>query len=246
MEFNEYLQFFSRTLIVFGIAFEIPLFVVLLNLAGVVSGKALSKHRPWIIVGTFIFAAVATPSGDPFTMTFMALPMVALFLLSEVIARSNDKRRAKRREDLVAESVGGVSEAPLSDLDPFDLPAWLGEGDVVWSATSGLRSGHLVGGTLHEAGASRIRRRAEHPCDLMAVDEAYPVAVAVDDVRVRAHQAWRHGQVLVCAREDRLVLAAPGTRWDAEGVLDALARLARAVGASPERYAVHLRIGDDL
>ena len=107
VEFNEYLQFFSRTLIVFGIAFEIPLFVVLLNLAGVVSGKALSKHRPWIIVGTFIFAAVATPSGDPFTMTFMALPMVALFLLSEVIARSNDKRRAKRREDLVAESTAG-------------------------------------------------------------------------------------------------------------------------------------------
>ncbi len=105
VEFNEYLQFFSRTLIVFGIAFEIPLFVVLLNLAGVVSGKALSKHRPWIIVGTFIFAAVATPSGDPFTMTFMALPMVALFLLSEVIARSNDKRRDKRREALVALSA---------------------------------------------------------------------------------------------------------------------------------------------
>ena len=141
-----------------------------------------------------------------------------------------------------------MNEAPLSDLDPFDLPSWLGEGDVVWSATSGLRSGHLVGGTLHEAGGSPgpDRRPCEHPCDLMAVDEAYPVAVAVDDVRVRAHQAWRHGQVLVCARGDRLVLAAPGTRWDAEGVLDALSRLARAVGASPERYAVHLRIGDDL
>ncbi len=105
VEFNEYLQFFSRTLIVFGIAFEIPLFVILLNLAGVVSGKALSKHRPWIVVGTFIFAAIATPSADPFTMTFMALPMVALFLLSEVIARYNDRRRAKRREDLLTQSA---------------------------------------------------------------------------------------------------------------------------------------------
>ncbi len=137
-----------------------------------------------------------------------------------------------------------MSQGALSDLDPFDLPAWLGEGDVVWSATSGLRSGHLVGGTLHEGGTGG--GGAEHPCDLMAVDEAYPVAVASDDVRVRAHQAWRHGQVLVCERGDRLVLAAPGTRWGAEGVLDALARLARAVGTSPERYAVHLRIGDDL
>ncbi len=101
VEFNEYLQFFSRTLLVFGISFEIPLFVVLLNLAGVISGKALAAYRPWIIVGTFVFAAIATPSADPFTMTIMAMPMVVLFLVSEVIARYNDKRRARRREALV-------------------------------------------------------------------------------------------------------------------------------------------------
>lgn len=101
IEFNDYLTFFSRTLIVFGIAFEIPLFVVLLNLAGVVSGKSLGAHRAWIIVSTFIFAAIATPSADPFTMTFMAVPMVVLFLVSEVIARFNDRRRAKRRAALV-------------------------------------------------------------------------------------------------------------------------------------------------
>ncbi|KQP64884.1 MULTISPECIES: twin-arginine translocase subunit TatC [unclassified Nocardioides] len=96
VEFNEYLTFFSRTLLVFGIAFEIPLFVVMLNLAGVVKGKSLAAHRPWIIVGVFLFAAVATPSTDPFTMTFMAVPMVLLFFVSEVIARWNDKRRAAR------------------------------------------------------------------------------------------------------------------------------------------------------
>jgi sec-independent protein translocase protein TatC len=96
VDFNDYLTFFSRTLLVFGIAFEIPLFVVLLNLAGVVSGKGLGAHRPWIIVGVFVFAAVATPSADPFTMTFMAVPMVLLFLLAEQIARYNDRRRARR------------------------------------------------------------------------------------------------------------------------------------------------------
>lgn len=96
VEFNEYLSFFTRTLLVFGIAFEIPVFVVLLNLAGVVKGRSLGAHRPWIIVGSFIFAAIATPSGDPFTMTFMAVPMVVLFLVSEVIARFNDRRRAAR------------------------------------------------------------------------------------------------------------------------------------------------------
>lgn len=96
VEFTEYLQFFSRTILVFGLAFEIPLFVVLLNLAGVVSGKQLGAHRPWIIVGIFVFAAVATPSADPFTMTFMAGPMVILFFISELIARYNDRRRASR------------------------------------------------------------------------------------------------------------------------------------------------------
>ncbi|WP_240044477.1 twin-arginine translocase subunit TatC [Nocardioides albidus] len=96
VEFNDYLSFFTRTLLVFGIAFEIPVFVVLLNMAGVVKGKALGASRPWIIVGSFVFAAIATPSGDPFTMTFMAVPMVVLFFISEVIARLNDRRRAGR------------------------------------------------------------------------------------------------------------------------------------------------------
>jgi sec-independent protein translocase protein TatC len=96
IEASDYITFFTRTLLVFGIAFEIPVFVVLLNFAGVVKGRQLAEHRPWIIVGTFIFAAVATPSADPFTMTFMAVPMVALFGISEVIARTNDRRRARK------------------------------------------------------------------------------------------------------------------------------------------------------
>jgi sec-independent protein translocase protein TatC len=97
VDFGNYLQFFTRTLLVFGLAFEIPVFVVMLNLAGVVTGKQLGAHRPWIIVGIFVFAAVATPSADPFTMTFMAVPMVILYLISEVIARWNDRRKAARK-----------------------------------------------------------------------------------------------------------------------------------------------------
>jgi len=94
VEFNDYLVFLSRTLLGFGIAFEIPVFVVLLNMAGVLKGRTLGAYRPWIIIGTFVFAAVITPSGDPFTMSLMAVPMVILFGISEVIARLNDKRRA--------------------------------------------------------------------------------------------------------------------------------------------------------
>ena len=95
VDFGEYFSFVTRMLIVFGIAFEIPLFVVLLNLAGVVSGKALGRHRPWIVIGTFIFAAVATPSTDPFSMLMLALPMLVLLMISEVIARLVDRRRKR-------------------------------------------------------------------------------------------------------------------------------------------------------
>jgi sec-independent protein translocase protein TatC len=105
VEFQEYLSFFSRTLLVFGIAFEIPVFIVLLNLAGVVTGKWLGEHRSWIIIGVFVFAAIVTPSTDPFTMCFMAVPMVVLFFISEVIARANDRRRARDREDFLGEAT---------------------------------------------------------------------------------------------------------------------------------------------
>ena len=76
VEVNNYLNFILRMLLVFGVAFEIPVFVVLLNLAGIVSRQGpRAGHRPWIVLGTFVFAAVATPSTDPISMLFLAAPM---------------------------------------------------------------------------------------------------------------------------------------------------------------------------
>ncbi|MCW2846862.1 MAG: Sec-independent protein translocase protein TatC [Marmoricola sp.] len=94
-EFGDFFTFITRMLLVFGVAFEIPLFIVLLNLAGVVSGKALGQYRPWIVIGTLIFAAVATPSTDPFSMLMLAVPMLILIFISEIIARIVDRRRAR-------------------------------------------------------------------------------------------------------------------------------------------------------
>ncbi len=99
VDFGEYFSFVTRMLLVFGVAFEIPLFVVLLNLAGVVSGKALGRHRPWIVLGTFIFAAVATPSTDPFSMLMLAVPLLALLMMSELVARFVDRRRGRDAAD---------------------------------------------------------------------------------------------------------------------------------------------------
>ena len=80
-----------------------PLVVVLLNMVGVVPAKALGKFRPYIILVIFVFAAVATPSGDPFTMCLLAIPMCLLFFAAEVISRFNDKRRARHSEELLAD-----------------------------------------------------------------------------------------------------------------------------------------------
>jgi sec-independent protein translocase protein TatC len=112
VEFGDYFRFLTRMMLVFGIAFEIPLFVVLLNLAGVISGKTLGAYRPWIVVGTFVFAAVATPSTDPFSMVMLAVPMVILFAVSEVIARLVDRRRARRGDRL--------SELDDDEISPLD------------------------------------------------------------------------------------------------------------------------------
>ena len=124
VDFGEYFSFFSRMLLVFGVSFEIPLFVVLLNLAGVVSGRTLGRYRPWIVVGTFVFAAVATPSTDPFSMLMLAIPMVALFMISEVVARVVDRRRNRVSyaglDDDEASDIEGVEGIRRSDLSDED------------------------------------------------------------------------------------------------------------------------------
>lgn len=112
-EFGSFFTFITRMLLVFGISFEIPLFIVLLNLAGVVSGKALGRYRPWIILAVFIFAAVATPSTDPFSMLMLAIPMLVLVLISEAIARMVDRRRNRSRTKELDSSWDDDQVSPL-------------------------------------------------------------------------------------------------------------------------------------
>jgi len=131
-----------------------------------------------------------------------------------------------------------TSPATPSDIDAFDLPDWLGASSVTWTPEQGVGVGHLVPGEL-SAGEHRLA------CDLLAVDEAYPQPVADDTTRTRCHQTWRHGEVLLVSYQGRLTLAVPGRSFDAERVLDTLARLARAVGGSPDDYAALLRLGSD-
>ncbi|QNN52742.1 hypothetical protein [Nocardioides mesophilus] len=128
-----------------------------------------------------------------------------------------------------------MHEASVRDVDPFDLPDWLGTGDVTWTAGTGLHTGHLVRGEL-SGEDGRLT------CDLLAADRAFPQPVLDEEWRRRAHQAWTYGQVVLVDYDDRLTLAVPGTAFSAELALDAVGRLAKAVGARPGRFLVALRL----
>ncbi len=119
------------------------------------------------------------------------------------------------------------------ELDPFDLPDWVGEGVVAWATDEGL-GGHLVRGCLTGTSGQRL------PCDLLAVDQAFPAPVVDEEIRTRVHQAWRHGQVLLLDRDDRATVATPGTSYSADRVLEVFTRVARAAGADPARWSVRL------
>jgi hypothetical protein len=123
------------------------------------------------------------------------------------------------------------------EADPFELPEWLGTSDVTWTARSSVLDGPRVEGALGTGSAAETLE-----CDLLAADQAYPEPVLDEKWRQRAHQAWTHGQVLLVEYDGRLTLAVPGTGFTADRVLEALTRLAKAVGARPERFVAALRL----
>lgn len=112
---DRYLSFFIRMIIVFGIGFLTPLFIVGLNLIRVLSGKTLAKAWRYIIFGVFVFAAVATPTGDPITMLLLAAPIMVLVGGSVVFALLNDRRRARNGAEPDYNSFDDDQASPLPE-----------------------------------------------------------------------------------------------------------------------------------
>ncbi|MCB0914090.1 MAG: twin-arginine translocase subunit TatC [Actinobacteria bacterium] len=115
VEVSKYLTFFLRTALVFGLGFLLPLVLVALNVVGILSGKRLLSWWRGIIFGVFLFAAVATPSGDPITMFVLALPM--LILVGSAIGFSflNDRRRARRGSEPDYDTWGDDETSPIAE-----------------------------------------------------------------------------------------------------------------------------------
>ena len=96
VRFDDYLDFVMRAILLFGIAFELPVFLITFNLIGFLSGKAILKPwRIWIFAIT-LFVAGFTPSADPLSMLALALPLIFLYFFSGIFALCNDKRRDKK------------------------------------------------------------------------------------------------------------------------------------------------------
>lgn len=123
VQVDGYLSFVIRLTLAFGLAFELPVFVVMLNLAGVVSSETLRRRRSIIVFAVFVFAAVATPTGDPVTMLSLGVPMWGLFEASVVVARMTDRRRARASSEPDYSTLGDDEISPLEGPGGDDEPA---------------------------------------------------------------------------------------------------------------------------
>ncbi|WP_261559737.1 twin-arginine translocase subunit TatC [Frankia tisae] len=150
---NKYLSYVQAMLLIFGLSFEVPLLVAMLNLAGVVTTARLRSWRRAEIFLVFVFAAVVTPSQDPFTMLALGLPMVVLYEVALIIGWINDRRRARRGDDSPYADLGDDETSPL-DLDEAPPPRAAGVGRPAESASSspvgaGTGSATLAGDPSH-------------------------------------------------------------------------------------------------
>lgn len=82
-----------KIILVFGLSFLLPVVLIALNLFGVVKGYQLAQARRYVLFGICVFAAIITPSTDPFTMLALFIPMTALYVVAELIAKALDKRK---------------------------------------------------------------------------------------------------------------------------------------------------------
>ncbi len=112
---STYLGYFQAMLLGFGLAFELPLALVILNLAGILTHERVRKWRRWMLFLVFVFAGIASPSPDPLTMLLLAVPCVVLVEVAEVIIWGIDRRRARRPSPYAGLSDDEVSPLNLDD-----------------------------------------------------------------------------------------------------------------------------------
>ncbi|MFF2408007.1 twin-arginine translocase subunit TatC [Streptomyces sp. NPDC058092] len=107
---DELLDLITRMVVVFGLSFELPLLLVMLNFGGIITGKRMLGWWRGMIMGITVFAALATPSTDPLTMLALAGPIWVLYFVATAISLLNDRRKAQL-------AAAGPADDEASELD---------------------------------------------------------------------------------------------------------------------------------
>ncbi len=116
---SKYFQFLMAMLIIFGVSFELPLLLIMLNVIGMIKGAQLARARRYSIFGIVVFAALVVPGNDPITMSALALSLTLLYEVAVQVTKVHDKRKATRT---VAEGL-----ADLSDDEASPAPTTAGQ-----------------------------------------------------------------------------------------------------------------------
>lgn len=108
---DEYLAFVTKIMVAFGVAFLVPVLLVALNMVGVLSSRAMLRGWRVAVFLCFLFAAIASPSPDAWSMIALATPMVVLYFAAFGVAWFIDRRRAR------SDPYAGLSDDEASALD---------------------------------------------------------------------------------------------------------------------------------
>jgi sec-independent protein translocase protein TatC len=133
---DKYISFIMSLLVIFGVSFELPLLVVMLNRVGVVKYVQLKKWRRGIVFALFVFAAFATPGSDPFSMLGLAGALTVLFEVAIQLARLHDRKKNRLRTD------EGWDQLADDEAAPFDYtPSSIDDDPSAPTASGGRSSG---------------------------------------------------------------------------------------------------------
>src|ERR1700722_5955584 len=123
---DTYLSYFQGMILGFGLAFELPLALVMLNMAHILTHERFRKWRRLMLFGAFLFAGIANPSPDPISMLLVAVPCVVLVEVAEVVIYFNDRRRARvpdpyadlADDPAARQELAGARGAPSGERSP--------------------------------------------------------------------------------------------------------------------------------
>jgi sec-independent protein translocase protein TatC len=119
VRFDDYLDFVLRLILIFGIAFQLPVFMVSLNLVGVLSGRSMLKPWRYAIFAITFFVAAFSPTADPLSMAALALPLIAMYFGAAGLSLLVDRKRRVNRSRTADDEVSAVDQ-PSSIIDDVD------------------------------------------------------------------------------------------------------------------------------